>query len=197
MIITRNEWFHAQIIHFLVGKILICQWKLPWLKSYLCTTVCYYFVPSEDRLTSKPWVQIHFGVRTFRVLAAMLFSSCEIDDGVERRLERRRENVLLWFSFGLSHLPPRQFRLMKTTLRLCNLACIAHCKQILRLKNSSLNKIQTMTSAMPVQCFTSWAIRSTGNRSLCGSIKSPWMMGIYRLTVQILLMPDFFSLLHK
>ena len=178
--------------YFLVEKKLICQWKWPWLKSYLCSTVCYYLVSSEDWLTGKPWVQIYFSVRTFRVLAAMLFSSCEIDDGVERRLERRRENVLLWFSFGPSHLPPRQFRLMKTTLRLCNLACIAHCKQILRLKNSSLNKIQTMTSAMPVQCFTSWAIRPTGSRSLCGSIKSPWMMGIYRFTVRILLMPEFF-----
>ena len=192
MIITRNEWFHAQIIHFLVGKILICQWKLPWLKSYLCTTVCYYFVPSEDRLTSKPWVQIHFGVRTFRVLAAMLFSSCEIDDGVERRLERRRENVLLWFSFGPSHLPPRQFRLMKTTLRLCNLACIAHCKQILRLKNSSLNEIQTMTSAIPVQCFTSWGISPTGRWSSCGSMASPLMMGSIRLEFESYSCRNFF-----
>ena len=35
-------------------------------------------------------MQIYFGVRTFRVLAAMLFSSCESDDGVERWLERGR-----------------------------------------------------------------------------------------------------------
>ena len=114
--------------YFLVEKKLICQWKWPWLKSYLCSIVCYYLVSSEDRLTGKPWVQIYFSVRTFRVLAAMLFSSCEIDDGVARRLERRRENVLLWFSFGPSHLPSRQFRLMKTTLQLCNLPCIAHYK---------------------------------------------------------------------
>ena len=171
--------------YFLVGKILICQLKLPWLKPYLSTTVCYYFVSSEDRLTRKTWVQIYFGVRTFRVLAAMLFSSCEIDDGVERRFERRRENVL--FSFGPSHLPPRQFRMMKTTLRLCNLACIAHCKQILRLKNSSLNEIQTMTSAIPVQCSTSWAISPTWTWSLCGSIGSPSMINIHWFKVRRIL----------
>ena len=40
-------------------------------------------------------MQIYFSVRTFRVLAAMLFSSCESDDGVERRCKRGGENVLL------------------------------------------------------------------------------------------------------
>ena len=50
-------------------------------------------------------VQIYFSVRTFRVLAAMLFSSCESDDGVERRCERGGENALILFCFGPSHLP--------------------------------------------------------------------------------------------
>ena len=160
------------------------------------TEVCYHFVSSEDWLTSKPWVQIYLSVRTFRVLAAMLFSSCESDDGVKRWLERGRENVLLLFSFGPSHLP-----LVNTTLQLCNLIypCITHCKQIFRLKNSSWNEIQTMTSAIPEQCSTSWAISPTGTRSLCGSMTSPWMMGSIRLGFESYSCRNFFfvQLLHK
>ena len=92
--------------YFLVGQILICQWKWPPLTDviFLHHRVLS-FVSSEYWWTSKPWVQIYFSVRNFRILAAMVFSSCESDDGVERLLQRGRENVVLRFSFGPSYLP--------------------------------------------------------------------------------------------
>ena len=48
-----------------------------------------------------------------------------------------------------------------------------------------------MASAIPEQCFTSKAISPTRKWSSCGSMTSPWMMGIYRFRVRILFM------LHK
>ena len=92
--------------YFLVGQILVCQWKWPPLTDviFLHHRVLS-FVSSEYWWISKPWVQIYFSVRIFWILAAMVFSSCESDDGVERLLQRRRENVVLRFSFGPSYLP--------------------------------------------------------------------------------------------
>ena len=42
------------------------------------------------------------------------------------------------------------------------------CLKILRL-----NRIRTLTTALPVQCYTSWAIRPTKSQSSCGSIIGP------------------------
>lgn len=46
------------------------------------------------------------------------------------------------------------------------------------LKNSSLNRIWTWTSTMPLQCSSGWALRPTGSWLSCGLIRSLLMMGI-------------------
>ena len=121
--------------YFLISKILICQWKLPWLKSYLCTTVCCHFVSSEDWLTSKPWVQIYFSVRRPSFRRHVVFIMRKWWWGGEAVWERKGKCFNSIFFWCLPP-PPRQFRLIKTILRLSNLinACIAHCKQILGWK---------------------------------------------------------------
>ena len=174
--------------YFLVGQILVCQWKWPPLTDviFLHHRVLL-FVSSEYWWTSKPWVQIYFSVRNFRILAAkVVFIMRKWWWGGEAFAEGKGKCCTSIFFWSLLP-PPRQFCLINTTLWLCNLiyAFIARCKQIFRLKNSSLSQIQTMTSAIPVQCSTSWAISPAGSRLLCGSMTSPLMMVIYPFRVRI------------
>ena len=58
-------------------------------------------------------------------------------------------------------------------------------KATFKLRKESLKKIQVltgfkpMTSAMPVQCSTIWAIKPTGSWSYCEFVIYPWRMSSY------------------
>ena len=82
------------------------------------------------------------------------------------------------FSKPLCLLSGRAFRSLH---RLRSLLALLQ-QHLERPENSGLNGSRTLTSAMPVQCSTGWAIRPTGSRSKCSALNFSVQPLIFRLS---------------